>query len=91
MKFVYKPFAMVARSVGSKLGEAAFAALWGKVGDREHPPKPTAGRVALPKLAAAAALEAATLAAIEASIDQLTARAFHHLIGAWPEKPPEEE
>lgn len=91
MKFVYKPFAIVARSVGSKLGKNAFETLWGKVGDSDRPPKPTAGRVALARVAGAAALEAATLAAIEASIDQLTARAFHHLIGAWPEKPPEDE
>lgn len=91
MKLVYKPFALVARSIGSRLGKAAFHGVWGRVGESDHPPSPTAGRVNLAQLAAVAALEAATLAAIEATIDQLSARAFHQLIGAWPEKPPEAE
>jgi hypothetical protein len=91
MKFVYKPFQLLARSLGTKLGKTAFQSVWTKVGDGEHPPSPTAGRVSVPKVAAAAALEAATMAAIGAAIDQLTARSFHHLIGAWPEKPPEPE
>jgi hypothetical protein len=91
MKFVYKPFQIVAHSIATKLGKTAFESVWGKVGEGERPPKPTAGRISVPKVAAAAALEAATMAAIGAAVDQLTARSFHHLIGAWPEKPPEAE
>jgi hypothetical protein len=91
MKFVYKPFQIVAHSVASRLGKTAFETVWGRVGDGDRPPKPTAGRVSLPRVATAAALEAATMAAVGAVIDQLTARSFHHLIGAWPEKPPEAE
>ena len=91
MKFVYKPFSLVARSVATKLGKAAFDSVWAKVGDGHPPPPPTAGRFNIAKVAGTAALEAATMAAIGATIDQLTARSFHYLIGAWPEKPPESE
>jgi len=89
VKLVYKPFSILAKSVGTRLGKSAFDAVWARVGNSEVPPSPTAGRVNLAYLAASAALEAATMAAISASIEQLTARGFHYLIGAWPEKAPD--
>ncbi len=36
-----------------------------------------------------AALQAAVLAGVGAVIDQIAARVFHQLFGAWPGKPPE--
>lgn len=89
MKFLYKPFSIMARSVGSRLGKSAFDTVWERVGDSDEPPSPTAGRVGLARVAASAALEAATMAAVSAAIEQLTARGFHRLIGAWPEKAPD--
>ena len=91
MKLLYKPFSILAKSIGTRLGKSAFDTVWERVGDTEEPPSPTAGRVSLPRLAASAALEAATMAAVSAAIEQLTARGFHHLIGAWPEKAPDAE
>jgi hypothetical protein len=86
MKFLYKPFSILAKSVGTRLGKSAFDTVWERVGDSPQPPSPTAGRVSLARVAASSALEAATMAAIDAAIEQLTARAFHQLIGAWPGK-----
>ena len=91
MKFLYKPFSILTRTVATRLGRSAFHAVWQQVGDTEEPPSPTAGRISVPRVAASAALEAATMAAIDAAAEQLTARAFHHLIGAWPDKNPEAE
>ena len=91
MKFLYKPFSIMAKTVGSRLGKTAFDQVWERVGDSEKPPSPTAGRVSLPRVAASAALAAATMAAIGAAIEQLTARGFHHLIGAWPDQAPDAE
>jgi hypothetical protein len=91
MKLVYKPFSLVTAAIAARLGKSAFQAVWSQVGEEEHPPQPTAGYVPLPRVAASAALEAATMAAIGAVVEQVTARAFHHLVGAWPEKPPEED
>jgi hypothetical protein len=89
VKVVYKPFSIVAKSVATRLGKTAFDAIWAKVGDSDRPPAPRAEQVSLARVAGAAALEAATMAAIAAAVDQLSARWFHHVFGAWPEKPPE--
>ena len=89
MKLLYKPFNLVAALVGHRAGRMTFQAVWSRLGEEEKPPSPRAGRVGLASLAGSAALEAATTAAVTAVIEQLTARAFHHLFGAWPEKPPE--
>jgi hypothetical protein len=88
MKLLYKPFEIAAKMVGKRIGKTAFAKLWERLGDPAGPPKPTTGRQELATLAGAAAVEAATLAAVGAVIDQLAARVFHHLFGAWPGKQP---
>ena len=88
MKLVYKPFSIFAHQLATRVGKSAFDAIWTNVRSGETPPVPTAGRVSLTYVAAAAALEAATMAAVAAVIDQLSARAFHSLVGAWPDKPP---
>ena len=90
MKVVYKPFSLFTRQIATRVGNTAFGAIWARVaGSSERPPNATAGHRSLVGVAGAAALEAATMAAVAAVADQLTARAFHHLLGAWPEKPPE--
>ena len=89
MKLLYKPFNIVAALLGHRAGHMAFQAVWSRLGEDPRPPSPKAGRVGLVSLASSAALEAATTAAAAAVLEQLTARVFHHLFGAWPEKPPE--
>ena len=91
MKLVYMPFKVFAHQVATRAGKAAFGSIWSKVGPDEKPPAPTAGRRNLAYVAGSAALEAATMAAVAAVADQLAARAFHHLLGAWPEKPGSDE
>jgi hypothetical protein len=86
MKLLYKPFAIVAGIVGTKLGKRAFKGLWAKIGDSPAPPAATAGDAPLVKVAAGAALEAATMAAIAATVDRLSARSFRHIFGVWPER-----
>jgi hypothetical protein len=83
MKFLYKPFGIIAGIVGAKIGQNAFKAVWSKVDDGE-PPKPTNEDAGLPKVVAASALEAATLAAVGAAVDRLSMRWFHYLTGIWP-------
>ena len=90
MKFLYLPFAIIAGVIGHRTGRKAFQAVWARLGgETEKPPSPKAGRVGLAQVAGSAALEAATIAGIAAAVQQLTARVFHHLFGAWPEKPKE--
>jgi predicted DNA-binding transcriptional regulator YafY len=93
MKILYKPFAIIASLVGAKLGRNAFKKVWGKI-DTADPPEPTTAEASFPKVVGAAALEAATMAAIGAAVDRASARSFHYLTGFWPGKekqePPED-
>jgi hypothetical protein len=89
MKLLYKPFQIVTKIISQHIGRDAFRGVWSRFSDLENPPAPTAGRRPLTHVAVTAALEAATLAAFTAVGQQLTARLFHHLFGAWPEKPRE--
>ena len=83
MKIVYKPFAAIASSFAGRLGASTFHSLWAKVDDAE-PPKGTTAQAPLPKVLAAAVLEAAIMAAVAALADRASARAFEHLTGTWP-------
>ena len=85
MKLFYKPFGIVSGIIGVKLGQKTFASVWSNL-DPIAPPDPTAGDAPLGKIVAAAALEAATMAAIGAVVDRAAAGAFHYLFGAWPGK-----
>jgi uncharacterized protein DUF4235 len=90
MKLLYKPFAIVAGIVGTKLGKRAFQSVWARIDDSPGPPAPTTGEASLVKVAGGAALQAATMAAIAAVVDRMSAQWFHYLIGAWPSKSPTE-
>ncbi len=90
MKILYKPLAIIASLVSARIGRNAFRSMWSKIDD-SAPPRPTTGESTMPKVVAAAALEAATMAAVSAAISRGTARAFHYLTGAWPGGKPEEE
>jgi hypothetical protein len=83
VKILYKPFAIIAALIGARLGRNVFRQLWSIVDDAE-PPSPTAGEASLPKVVGAAALEAATMAAVAAATDRASARWFHYLTGIWP-------
>lgn len=84
MKFLYKPFALIAGVIGAKLGENLFKAMWSKLDESEAPPDPTTENASLPKVVGAKALEAATVAGVAAAVDRASARSFHYLTGFWP-------
>jgi len=83
MNILYKPFGILASLIGAKIAHNVFKAVWGRIDD-EDPPKPTTVEASFPKIVGAAALEAATMAAIGAAVDRASARLFHHLTGIWP-------
>ena len=89
MKILYKPFAVIAGMIGARLGRNAFKKMWAKIDDTE-PPAPTTAEASFQKVVGAAALEAATVAAIGAAVDRASARSFHYLTGFWPGKQREE-
>jgi predicted DNA-binding transcriptional regulator YafY len=89
MKVLYKPFAIIASLIGARLGRNAFKKVWAKI-DETDPPDPTTAEASFGKVVGAAALEAATMAAIGAAVDRASARSFHYLTGFWPGKQREE-
>ena len=83
MKILYKPFGIIASLIGAKIANSIFKVLWARI-DEEAPPKPTTAEASFPKVVGAAALQAATMAAVGAAVDRASARTFHHLTGIWP-------
>lgn len=90
MKLLYKPFALIAGLIASRLGRSIFNTLWKKI-DKQPPPEPGSGQASLPKVVGAQALEAGVMAGVAAAVDRTVARTFHHLVGSWPEKPAKPE
>jgi hypothetical protein len=86
MKLLYKPFGIIASMIGARLGHAAFKSLWSAI-DSAEPPRPTTAQVSLPKVVAATALEAATLAGVAAAVERSSAKVFHYFTGIWPGEP----
>lgn len=84
-RLLYTPFSIIFGVLGAVAGRRAFSALWERVSDD---PMPSAKDpdVGLGRVAAAAALEGATLAAAAAVARQLSVRLFHYLFGVWPAK-----
>jgi Protein of unknown function (DUF4235) len=94
MKILYKPFAIFAGIIGARLGRTAFKKVWTQI-DPADPPDATTAQASYSKVVGAAALEAAMLAGVRASVDRASAQTFHYLTGIWPGKekqePPEED
>lgn len=83
MKILYKPFGIIAGIIGAKIADNLFKTIWTRF-DEEDPPRALTAGASLPKVVGAAALEAATVAAVGAAVDRAGAKAFHHLTGIWP-------
>jgi Protein of unknown function (DUF4235) len=90
MKILYKPLSIIAGFVSARLGRSVFQSVWTKI-DEAPPPVPGTGEASLAKVVGAQALQAAVMAGVAAAVDRGFARSFHHLVGAWPSKPPKPE
>jgi uncharacterized protein DUF4235 len=89
MRVLYKPFAIIAAILGARLGRRTFRSVWTRLDPGEPPPTATTEEASLTKVVGAAALEAATIAGIEAAVDRMSVRTFHYLTGIWPAKKPQ--
>lgn len=90
VRLLYKPLAILAGIISGRIGRSVFRSLWAKVDDAP-PPKPGSGDGSVAKVVGAQALQAGVMAGTAAAVDRMFARVFHHLIGAWPSKPPKGE
>jgi hypothetical protein len=87
MRLFYKPLAIIAGFIASRLGKSVFASVWSSIDDRP-PPVPTTGEASAAKVIGAQALQAAVMAGTRAGVDRAFARSFYYLIGVWPGKSP---
>jgi len=83
MKVLYMPARVVAHLLGGIAGRKLYAGVWARISDTPRPPANAADQ-RLWQVAAGAALEGAIATATVAVADQLAARVFHYLLGAWP-------
>ncbi len=88
MRILYKPFAIIAGIFARLLGRSLFRTLWSRI-DEQPPPEPLVGDSSMAKVIGARALQAGVMAGAAALVERSAARAFHHLIGIWPKKPPD--
>ncbi len=86
MKLIYKPFAIIGGLVAARLGRSIFRTTWDRIDD-EPPPVPGSGEKSTAVVVGSKALEGAIMLGTAAAVDRTMARFFHHLIGAWPDKP----
>ena len=82
MKLLYLPFGILAGILGARAGKRTFEAIWPAQVQKPGEPDASFAHVVL-----GAAVQGATLAGVAAAVKLIFARIFHHLIGAWPDKP----
>jgi hypothetical protein len=83
MKFIYKPFGIVAGVLAGLVSKKIFGAIWG-IFDNEEPPKPTTLETTWPKVIGAAAVQGVTFRVTRAVVDRYGAKGFAAVTGAWP-------
>ena len=80
MRIFYKLFARITGGFAARIGKILFDSLWERI-DHEDPPKATSLEASLSKVLVGATLEAATMAAVAAVVERLTASTFSYLFG----------
>lgn len=86
IKLIYKPFAIISGFATKRLSRTIFKTVWARI-EQEPPPVPGTGERSTAMVVGSQALQGAIMFGTAATVNRTTARFFHHLIGAWPEKP----
>ncbi len=86
MKFLYKPFGLIASVVGGILAGALFKRLWAAVADDREAPKAKDRDRTWREVVVAAAVQGAVFGGVKALIDRAGATGFARLTGVWPGK-----
>jgi hypothetical protein len=90
-KVIFLPVSIGGGLLAGLIGKKLFGVIWGLIDDQE-PPKAEHREIALPKLAAALAIEGAIFALIRGLVDHGSRQAFSRATGSWPgEERPEPE
>jgi Protein of unknown function (DUF4235) len=90
MRLFYRLFARVTGGFAARIGKMLFDSLWSTI-DHEDPPRATSLDASMSKVLVGATLEAATMAAVAAVVERLTASTFSYLFGASVEAKPKQK
>ena len=82
MKLLYRPFGIIAALISARLARRLFKTVWARI-DQQAPPRASTEHTTLPKVIAAAVIEAATTAATRATVDRASLKWFHFVTGIW--------
>lgn len=85
-KILYTPLSVGLGIGAGVIARKTFGAVWDRLDgpSGDGPPTPADQASPLPKVVAAAALQAATFAVTRAVVDRQGRRFYYHLIGFWP-------
>lgn len=83
MKVLFGPIGIAAGMLAGLLAQKGFERLWSAIDDAEAP-EPDQRRVALPKLAAALAIEGAIFRLVKGLVDRAARGGFARATGTWP-------
>jgi hypothetical protein len=82
MKLLYRPFGLIAALISARLARRLFKMVWARI-DQHAPPRASTEHTTLPKVVAAAVIEAATTAATRATVDRASLKWFYFVTGIW--------
>jgi Protein of unknown function (DUF4235) len=90
MRIIYRLFARITGGFAARIGKIVFKSLWERI-DHEDPPAATSLDASLSKVLVGATLEAATMAAVAAVVERLTASTFSYLFGVSLDSKPRQK
>jgi len=86
-KLAYVPFQIATLVLSLVITKRVSKAVLAATTEEGRKPKPRTGESTLPRIAAVAAVQGATVGVTKVTLDRSVAATFRHLFGAWPEKP----
>jgi len=82
-KILFLPLRIGTGFLAGLISKKTFAALWGRIDDRE-PPRPDDPEASIGKLALALFIEGALFRGVKGLVDHESRRGFAKLTGTWP-------
>jgi hypothetical protein len=86
MRFLYKPFGLLAGVVGGLLAGAIFKRTWAAIAHEDEPPEATDRSRSWREVLAAAAIQGAVFGGVKALVDRAGASGLSRVTGVWPGK-----
>jgi hypothetical protein len=84
MKFIYRPFGLIAGLIAGRVAMKLFRRLWRTVADEEEAPKAKDRDRTWREVVLAATVQGAVFGGTKAIIDRAGATGYERMTGVWP-------